>query len=350
MRILDKYICRTVIMSTLLVMLVFLMLEMFVFLTNQIGDVGKGQYSLVVMLLYIILKLPVMIYMMFPIIAFLGCLVGLSQLAKGSELTVTRVSGLSIFNITQITVIAAIMMVTTMTVLGEFGVARLEQYAIQLRLKALGQHQSQDNIWLHQPGRFLNLGKVIDNNTIQSITEFNFQNRQLSSVIFSPQAVLKNHQWVLPHAEILKISDGSISKQTLTAYPLTFHFSSKELLPYQNDSLDGSIWRLYKIIQRRKEAGLIATLYEYEFWHRIVQPFTTILMICLGVPFVFGSLRGRGATSRLAMGVGIGVIYYFISRIFGPISLVFQLSPLLAAIIPTLVVGVIYLFFVRRLV
>lgn len=349
MRILDKYVCRTVVMSTLLVMLVFLMLEMFVYLTNELSDVGKAHYSLGVMLLYIIFKLPAMIYMMFPIIAFLGCLVGLSQLAKGSELTVMRVSGLSILNITQITVVAAVVMVGLVTVLGEFGAARLEQYANQLRASSLNKKQIEDNIWLHQSGRFLNLGRVINNQEVAAVTEFIFHNNVLVRVIFAPQAQQQGGRWLLKDARVLSIGADRVIKKNYASYPLTFDFLPKELLSYKNDSLDGSLWHLHKVIRLRKQAGLIATLYQYEFWRRVFQPITTILMICLGVPFVFGSLRGRGAASRLMIGVMIGVIYYFISRIFGPISLVFQLSPIFAAVTPTLIVGVIYLIFVRRL-
>lgn len=349
MRILDRYIVKTVIASTSLMVMVFACLEAFVFLSTEINDVGSGSYTFSKMIIYIVYKIPASIYMLFPIIAFLGCIVGLSQLAKGSELTIMRASGLSVLRITGSTLMAAIIMIVTITLLGEFVFSRVEQYATHIRNKALHTQQLENNVWLHHGGEFLYIEKVISNNQIKSLTKFDFNQLRLRQVIFANSATRKHNHWVMSGVSILTMTPKQVIPKKEGTRPLDFNFTPQRLAPYDNDTLDGSIWHLHNIIYFRKHAGLTATLFQYEFWRRVLQPLTTVLMICLGVPFVFGSRRGKGASTKLILGVSVGVMYYFVSRIFGPISLVFQISPVIAALLPTAIVGLIYLYFVRRL-
>lgn len=349
MRILDRYIVKTIIASTSLMSMVFACLEAFVFLSTEINHLGSGYYTFSKMVIYIACKIPASIYTLFPIVAFLGSIAGLSQLAKGSELTIMRASGLSILRITGSTLMAAIIMIVTMTLLGELVFSRVEQYAIHVRNKALHSQQLEHNIWLHHGGAFLYIEKVISNNQIKSLTKFDFNQHRLKQVIFANSATRQHNHWVMSGVSTLSMTPQQVIPKKEKSRPLNFNFTPKRLVPYDNDTLDGSIWYLHDIIYFRKHAGLTATLFQYEFWRRVLQPLTTVLMICLGVPFVFGSRRGKGASTKLILGVSVGVMYYFVSRIFGPISLVFQVPPMIAALLPTMIVGLIYLYFIRRL-
>ena len=94
--ILDRYIARIVVNTTLMVLLVLGALLAFVDFVGEIGEVGKGQYDLFDAIYYVILALPKRIYELFPTAVLLGSLLGLGALASNSELTVMRASGVSI--------------------------------------------------------------------------------------------------------------------------------------------------------------------------------------------------------------------------------------------------------------
>ena len=78
------------------------------------------------------------------------------------------------------------------------------------------------------------------------------------------------------------------------------------------------------------------------FWTRMLQPLTTVIMICLGVPFIFGSLRSASMSSRILTGIIIGFVFYMLNQFLGPIALVYQWPSWTAGALPTLLFLVIY--------
>jgi len=95
MTLIDRYILRTVLGMTGLVVSVLLVLAaLFTFIGEQ-GDVGQGRYTELSALTYAALNLPQQTWELLPIAALIGSLLGLGVLARGSELTVLRSSGVS---------------------------------------------------------------------------------------------------------------------------------------------------------------------------------------------------------------------------------------------------------------
>ena len=85
-----------------------------------------------------------------------------------------------------------------------------------------------------------------------------------------------------------------------------------------------SIVQIWRNIWYRKAAGLAVNQFEFSFWQRLFQPLTTVLMICLGIPFIFGSLRTASMGSRVLLGVVVGFCFYIMNHFFGPITMVYR--------------------------
>ena len=99
MNILDRYLYRTVLNYTAMAMCVLLTLSgLFLFITQQ-GDIGVGSYSAGDAFLFTMLNLPQQAFELLPIGALIGALMGLGYLASGSELVVTRASGVSVWRV-----------------------------------------------------------------------------------------------------------------------------------------------------------------------------------------------------------------------------------------------------------
>src|SRR5712691_3497752 len=96
MRILTRYLAREVSLATFLVLAALVMLMAFFDFIHELGDIGKGAYKLSDVLLFVFLSAPDNVYNLFPVAALIGTLFALSKLASHSELTVMRVSGLSL--------------------------------------------------------------------------------------------------------------------------------------------------------------------------------------------------------------------------------------------------------------
>lgn len=81
MKILDRYIGKTVVLSTLLSLLVLLTLVAFVTLLEEMDEVGTGVYRTLDAIYYVLLILPRGAYEIFPVAVLLGSLIGLGGLA-----------------------------------------------------------------------------------------------------------------------------------------------------------------------------------------------------------------------------------------------------------------------------
>ncbi len=352
MPILNRYIRSTVISATILVVLVLLGVECFAQLVGQLPYVGTQNYGVVIMLQYILMELPASLYMAFPIAAFIGCLIGLGRLANSSELTVMRANGVSIAQITWSVVKAALIMLVIVTVIGECIAPQLQMDADIMQANALGKSsmlQTNKQIWLYHNDHYIYIDNIVNKTHIEGISEFMFTGKQLNKIVYAHTADKVGTRWQLHDIVTtqLKANKTCVFKEA-TGW-LNFNFIPNKLHDFQSLTLQGSLVYLWDTVSLRKSLGLVATLFELTFWQRAIQPITTLIMICLGIPFVFGSLRSVSTTVRLVTGISVGILFYMLNRFFGPITLLYEFPPALAALCPTLLFLMIYAYMLRKI-
>ena len=101
MGLLQRYIAKTILASTMMVLFVLLGLYTFMDFINELDDLGKGNYQLMDVARYMALSMPKRIYELLPVAALLGSVLGLDNLASQSELVAMRAAGVSIQKINQ---------------------------------------------------------------------------------------------------------------------------------------------------------------------------------------------------------------------------------------------------------
>ncbi|HCC81665.1 MAG TPA: LPS export ABC transporter permease LptG, partial [Methylophaga sp.] len=75
--ILQRYISKTILGSTALVLVVLMSLYTFMDFITELDDLGKGDYQLLDILTYLALSMPKRIYELLPVAALLGSVIGL---------------------------------------------------------------------------------------------------------------------------------------------------------------------------------------------------------------------------------------------------------------------------------
>src|SRR5262249_16002857 len=95
----------------------------------QQDDIGIGRYTVWSALWYTLLNLPQQAYELLPITVLIGSLLGLGSLARGSELTVVRSTGISVVRLGGTALIAAAVLIGAELILGEFLGPPLQQVA-----------------------------------------------------------------------------------------------------------------------------------------------------------------------------------------------------------------------------
>jgi lipopolysaccharide export system permease protein len=111
MKILDRYIVKTMAFYTSGVMFVWLGIYAFLNFINEIDKIGQANYTALEAMLYVALDLPSVIYAHSSVIILLGSLLALGHLASTSQLVILRGSGVSIIKITKTVVKIALIFI-----------------------------------------------------------------------------------------------------------------------------------------------------------------------------------------------------------------------------------------------
>src|SRR5271167_2959229 len=126
---LDRYLYRTVLVYTFMAMMVLLVLGALVVFISQQGDIGVGNYRAGDAFLFTLLNIPQQAFELLPIGAMIGALMGLGNLAAGSELVVTRASGVSVWRVAWPVGVAGLTLAVMMYGIGEYAAPPLAQFA-----------------------------------------------------------------------------------------------------------------------------------------------------------------------------------------------------------------------------
>lgn len=354
MRILDRYIRDSVIWSTGIVVLVLLGMEIFIEFIGELPFIGVANYGILSAFVYIGLQLPSDLYQLFPVAGFIGALIGLGRLASTSELIIMRAAGVSIARIAWSVVKAALLMLIVMTVMGEWQAPLWQYQAVQYKEKQTKRNLDPwtgQGLWLHHGKSFVYIGAVVSNTAINDVQRFDFdKNNHLLSALTAATGILENGVWKLQQVALTRLTEENALVERYEQLPLDFTFQPELLFKRtQKDPSQQTIVELWRNIQYRIESGLLATELESAFWSRILQPFTTVVMICLGVPFIFGSLRSASMSARLLTGIIIGFVFYMLNQFLGPLALVYQWPAWIAGALPVMFFLVIYAVLLYRI-
>ena len=354
MRILDHYIRSSVIWGISLVVLVLLGIETFIDFISELPSIGVANYNILSVFVFVGMHLPSDFYQLFPIAGFIGSLVGLGRLATTSELIIMRAAGVSIARIGWAVVKTALLMLVFITIVGEW-LAPTWQYQAgvfkEKQMKRKIDPWASEGLWLHQGQTFIYVGGIVSGKKIQDISRFDFDKQDhLLSALTAQSGVLQNGSWQLSQVSLTRLTPTQATTKHYNSLPLGFEFQPELLQKKtQLETDQQTITALWDNIQYRRQAGLLATELESAFWGRVLQPFTTVIMICLGVPFIFGSLRSASMSARILTGIIVGFIFYMLNQFIGPIALVYQWPAWIAGVLPTLLFLLIYAALLSRI-
>ena len=180
MRTLKRYIGREVLLATLLIFAALLMLFAFFDLIHELGDVGRGGYTISAALLYVALHLPGRLYELFPVAALIGTLFAIAQLVANSEYTVMRASGMSLVQLAWAVLRVGIPLAAATFLAGEYVAPPAERLAQTVRAASVGDtsrivsQQFQSGFWFKQDLTFVNIRNVLANMTLLGIRIYEF--------------------------------------------------------------------------------------------------------------------------------------------------------------------------------
>jgi lipopolysaccharide export system permease protein len=342
MIILRRYLAREVYVSTAFVFVGFLALFAFFDLINELGDLGKGNYRLPNILLFVLLTVPSHVYELAPIAVLIGTLYSLSYLASNSEFTVMRVSGLSPLKAAAVLGRIGIVFVIIIYAFGELVAPYSEKAAQQVRLTALSSSMAQalrTGLWVKEELRFVNVREVLPDSTIKSIKVYDFDNdfRLLTISEASRGDYQSDNVWrltgvVRTHFEVGKVwlekLPDMMWKSVLTPEMLSVLIVQPERM---------SAWNLYQYTRHLSSNNQKTERFEIALWKKLVYPFAALVMMALALPFAYVHVRAGGVGVKIFSGIMLGILFHMLNSLFSHLGLLQNWSPLTSAILPSLV-------------
>lgn len=353
MNILDRYIAKQIIIAISIVAFALLGVDVFFYLVNELRFVGKGDYTFTTALLFILLTVPRKLYIIFPWAALLGSLLALGNLAKNSELVAMRVAAISVPRIAWSALKAGILLTIIMFIFGEIISPATEGFAQRKKTLALSRGQAihtQFGVWVRHNNEFIHVGAVQQPSNLQDVTRYNFDKKlQLQVVEHAAIATKQDHEWQLEDTHATKFNDDATEIVTAEKVQMEDLLDTEILQASNVKHLERlTLTKLWRVIKSRIAQELNATEYERAFWLKVAQPFAALVMIFLAVPFAFGPLRSASLGLKILVGILVGFSFHTLNSIFGPLTTVIGLSPMLAAMIPTVLFLLLGSWMVRR--
>lgn len=352
MKLLDRYIGKAVLQGTALALLIVLCLDLFFVFVAELNRVGQGDYRFSDALLYVLLMLPRHAVDAFPTAALLGSLLGMGELAVNSELVAIRAAGVSIARISRAVLQTGLVMAIVMLAAAEWVAVPAERVAVDQRSMARFGRTSfvgVRGVWIRDGRRYVNIGQILPGNRLAQVRLFELDEElRLQTLLTAREAQYQDNDWVLRGArqahndgERWQVEDfSSLAWQSLLAPEIV------EVVLVEPERL--ALGRLLDYISYLKANELDAGVYELAFWQRVVAPFSSLVMLLLSIPFVFGPLRRAGAGQRLLAGILVGLAFFLLNRTLGHLGQIYGFNPMASALAPTLIFLVPAVYFVRR--
>jgi len=313
MRILDLYIGKILFRHIMVTIVVLLGLFVFVTFIDELGDLDRGGYGIVQVIQYVLLGVPKILYEIFPMAALIGSIMGLSVLARDSELIVMRASGVSVQRIVFSVLKVGILLALIAMVMGEIVSPYTETRAQRLRAEAIQNNIDQEDfgIWLRDDNTYVNVGEVLPDLTLLRVKIFEFDSQGALRFLSTAQkGTHDKKRWLLSGLQRTMIRDTSSAADTVTA-------------AYWSTVVNPDILKVFR-----------------------VQPD----QLSIWVPFVFKEARSGSLGRSLFSGIMIGLGFFILNKAFVYFVPLFNIIPIIGAIVPTLLVCAMAMLMIRRIV
>ncbi len=354
--IIDRYIARAIVGGTLMSLFVFGALFAFISFVSELQHVGINNYGALQALIYVLLNLPQLLYQVFPSAMLLGGLLSLGALASTSELVVIRAAGVSISRITAAVLKAGFLLIVIAVLLGEFLAPATISAAKTMRAEALeGRVLTGDRkgLWSKYGDNFVYIGTVLPDVQLRDVIIYQLDaEHKLKKTTFAGQAHYdeKDQLWHLQdvsNSEITKESVKSSHNETET-WPAMVSTDLFKVLNLEPE--DMSATELWQYSLYLDENELESDSFWLAFWVKMFTPLTSVGMLMIAVPLVLtSSSRSGGAGRRILIGVMIGVAFYVLNRVVNQMGVIYGVTPVLSAGLPSLLVIAISMVLIRRI-
>lgn len=341
MKIYRRYLAREVGVGVLLVLVAFLALFSFFDMITEVKNVGNSaSYQLHHAVLFVLLRLPGRVYELMPIAVLIGTLYALSSLARHSEITVLRASGMTTADLLKCLLgVAGVFAVATLFI-GEAVAPPAERAAQQLRLQGRGKAVAQDlhsGLWVRDERSFVNVRTVLPDTRLLGVRiyEFGEDARLLSVTEAAEGEYVPPASWRLTDVVRTEVEDERAHLVHLPDMMWRSALNPDILSVLMVSPEKMSLLHLSAYTRHLSENRQKTQRYDIAMWKKVIYPLASLVMVALALPFGYTHDRVSGVSLKIFTGVMIGVLFHMLNGLFSNLGAINSWSPFVSAIAPS---------------
>ena len=343
----DLYLLRRFFLYFTLLMGAFVFLfEAFTFF-ELLDNIARNRIPFVIVVEYFVYLTPYLLYQLSPLGALVAILVTIGVMSKNNEIVACKASGTSLYRLALPLLAAGVVLATTMVVLDDtyLPYANQRQDALRNQIKGrppqtytkpqrwiFGENYKVYNYDFFDPQQNLFGGL--------SVVEIDPKTFHVRRRVYASRAQWSAPQnlWLLEGGWVRDFSDGTITHYEkfnvkdlpeLTEPPTYFHREVRQ-------AIQMSWGELRQYIDGLRKAGFDVSPLTVQWHRKLAFPLIAPVSMLLAFPFAF-LVGTRGAVGGVAIGVGIGILYWLGAELLAAMGGVGQLPPLLAGWSPDIV-------------
>ncbi len=343
--LIDDYILREFISYTGMVLAAFLLLTLLFTFFEILKDVLKNAIAWDVVVEYLIMVLPSMVYLMTPMSVLIAVLVTFGLLARSNELTAMKATGMSIYRVVLPVLVVCAVLAGVLFTFDQLYLPRLNRRQETLFNRIKGR-PAQTYL---QPGRKWIFGErptiyyyeFHDQDRFGNISVFEFDpqtfefTRRVSAASAHWEPAL--HKWVFERGWVRDFRGNAIAQydtfdvKTFDELNEPPEYFRKEV----RQSQEMNYAELDRYIHDLQQSGFNVVRLRVQLQKKLAFPVITFVMAVLAIPFSVSAGR-RGALTGVAVAIGIAVVYWVASGLFEAMGNTGLLPAFLAAWAPDL--------------
>jgi len=315
---------------------------------------------------YAALRLPDLASFILPFAVLIAALLMLAKLARNNEIMALKASGLSFYHLLLSLVPAALLVGLLHFLLSDQVVPRtariLEQWdaAAQpaapagksaadtsaptspsgsVTLTAPSPGPSQSIEWIRDGDSFVRIEAVLaDGKELHGVTIFERKaHAALSERLLAERARFDGTGWRLINVRKLSLADGQDRKpERVAEMPWQTSLTPDHLADLTTDPATLSMAEVWRFVSHPDVGSRPVDFYETWLLRKIALPLVTIMMVLLAAPVSQGLQRHGGLGAGLAVGVGLGFLYFVADGLLMTLGEMGTIPPMIAAWSPTM--------------
>lgn len=327
MRIIDRYISRSLYLAFLANLIIFTLLFILIDSASNLDEFLKQHVSLSVLLQYYLYYTPVVIVQTASMAALIAALLIYTHLSSHNEIIALRSSGLNFWQLGRPALVFALLVSFMILVINEKFIPTAEDRSQKIRNENIVIESKNpqrrrpviNNLTFYGLKSRLYFIDTFDPNIgkLSGITIIGYDDKyDIKEKIVAYEGRWTGLAWKFYQCHITSYEAGVAGSSPIKVYPeklMDIQETPQDFLNQRLNVASMSSRQLQDYIQRFSKSGAqrAVTNLRIDLYQKISTPFSTVVIILVGLPLAMRSGRRKAQNfTALALAVAIGFLYY----------------------------------------